>query len=295
MEVCVDQVKRGAWEELCDAMHAPLQQRWAYGETIRRLGGDVLRVTLRDGRRVVAVAQVVRRFSRFGLALVSRGPIWLGDLEIEEQRVALKILRSTLRRSGTRMLITTPATAQAAGIGMATMTPATIATVALCDGMRARLRGKWRNRLVCAEARDLALTLRLSRGAEHDWLFQNEVLQQKSRGYRNLPHPFSEAWLAEPAAQTLTITSDRGDARAGMMFLRHGSTATYHLGWTSDEARRVSAHTLMLWRAMEALHKDGVERLDLGILDTERTPGLARFKLGTGAEPHQLGATHLSL
>ena len=295
MEVCVDRVRQGAWEELCDAMQAPLQQRWAYGETIRRLGGDVLRVTLRDGRRDVAVTQVVRRFSRFGLALVSRGPTWLGDVEIEEQRFALKILRSTLRKTGTRMLLTTPATARSAGIGMAIMTPATIATVALCDRMRARLKGKWRNRLVCAEARDLALTLRPSRGADHDWLFQNELLQQQNRRYRNLPHQFSEAWLAEATAKTLTITSKRRSARAGMMFLRHGSTATYHLGWTSDEARQVSAHTLMLWRAMEALYKDGVERLDLGVLDTERTPGLARFKLGTGAEPHQLGATYLSL
>ena len=51
----------------------------------------------------------------------------------------------------------------------------------------------------------------------------------------------------------------------------------------------------MLVRAAEALWVEGVRWLDLGSVDTERASGLARFKLGTGAELRRLGTTCLVL
>ncbi|MGL4236328.1 hypothetical protein [Tabrizicola sp.] len=52
---------------------------------------------------------------------------------------------------------------------------------------------------------------------------------------------------------------------------------------------------MMLTRAAEALAAEGVRWLDLGSVDTEAAPGLARFKLGTGAGLRRLGATMLVL
>jgi lipid II:glycine glycyltransferase (peptidoglycan interpeptide bridge formation enzyme) len=69
---------------------------------------------------------------------------------------------------------------------------------------------------------------------------------------------------------------------AGMMFLLHGSTATYHLGWTDDIGREHSAHNLLLWQACALLAERGVRLLDLGGANTVANPGLARFKLGSG-------------
>jgi hypothetical protein len=51
----------------------------------------------------------------------------------------------------------------------------------------------------------------------------------------------------------------------------------------------------MLLQAVEALRAEGVLWLDLGQVDTEAAPGLARFKLGTGADLRRLGATCLVL
>ena len=48
----------------------------------------------------------------------------------------------------------------------------------------------------------------------------------------------------------------------------------------------------MLWQAALALRAQGVEALDLGAVGSANT-GLARFKLGTGAALHALGATTL--
>lgn len=82
---------------------------------------------------------------------------------------------------------------------------------------------------------------------------------------------------------------------AYLLFLLHGTTATYHVGWAAPAARRTHAHTLLMWQATTYLHQRGLTRLDLGTLDTEAAPGLARFKLGTGATARPLGATLLRL
>jgi hypothetical protein len=51
----------------------------------------------------------------------------------------------------------------------------------------------------------------------------------------------------------------------------------------------------MLYRAACALREEGVRWLDLGSVNTEDAPGLARFKLGTGAALRRLGHTLLVL
>jgi hypothetical protein len=46
----------------------------------------------------------------------------------------------------------------------------------------------------------------------------------------------------------------------------------------------VHAGTLLAWLGLLALQEAGATCADLGQVDTERSAGLARFKLGTGAE-----------
>ena len=62
-------------------------------------------------------------------------------------------------------------------------------------------------------------------------------------------------------------------------------------GHTTAAGRAVSAHTLLLWQAADWLASKGHDRLDLGLINTEDAPGLARFKLGAGACARPLGGT----
>ena len=78
-----------------------------------------------------------------------------------------------------------------------------------------------------------------------------------------------------------------------MMFLLHGSAATYQVGWSNDTGRRLNAHNLVLWQAMQALQQRGVRQLDLGGVNTQRSAGIARFKLGTGGRVLRLAGTYL--
>ena len=120
---------------------------------------------------------------------------------------------------------------------------------------------------------------------------------REQRGVEGLPSGFIERYIQarKSAAQTvLTLRADhQGERVAAMMFLLHGSAATYQVGWSNDTGRQFNAHNLLLWHAIEALQQRGVRLLDLGGVNTQRSAGIARFKLGTGGRVLTLAGTYL--
>ena len=224
---------------------------------------------------------------------------WLdGVLAVERGRLRLISRVGGLDRAALRQLARWPgvtvATPEAgvAGFGLVPLvTPMHHAVWALDGDLREGLAGKWRNRLVAAERAGL----RVRRGGRGclEALLAAEGQQRQERGYRALAPGFSRA-LPE-ASLRLWDWRSAGGLGAGMAFVVHGGSASYHLGWASEAARAAGVQGVMLMRAAEALRKEGVRWLDLGSVDTEAAPGLARFKLGTGAELRRLGATCLVL
>lgn len=154
---------------------------------------------------------------------------------------------------------------------------------------------KWRNRLRRAQKAGLRVDhAPMSTEPDH-WLLLHEAQQAKSRGYRALPAAFTSVWCREngPKTTRLFTARQKGEPIAAMLFLRHGKGASYHIGWSNAAGRALNAHNLLLWEASDWLARRCVAWVDLGPLDTESAPGLARFKLGSGAEPMRLGATYL--
>ena len=177
------------------------------------------------------------------------------------------------------------------------MTPATVARLDLTpnhDTLRARMHQKWRNRLRHGERQPWRITReRLPPDPGH-WLLTAEAAQARALGYRNWPTALTLAYAHANPTATKLFTAWRGkDAVAGMVFLTHGHSATYHIGLSTPEGKSGSAHNLLLWHAMMWLQRQGISSLDLGLLDTQHAAGLARFKLGCGATPWRMGGTWL--
>ena len=106
--------------------------------------------------------------------------------------------------------------------------------------------------------------------------------------------PSRRGWFPPGKESVLGVEAKLGGDRAGgMLFLRHGSTATYHIGWSSPDGREENASNLLLWQAIRLLKKKGVATLDLGGVDTDHAPGLAHFKLGLGGRPLSQSGTWL--
>lgn len=250
----------------------------AYAAAAQAMGARARRIDLDCGEALV--------LERAGRRLVTRGPVFAADTGPDERRRALRRLA---RFAG--VTVATPEEPMQ-GFGLIPLvTGAFVAVWDLSGDLRAGMAGKWRNRLVAAEKAGLRVVRAGPKVVAP--LLAAEAAQQAARRYRAHPAAFTQAL---PAASLRLFDWRHGGAMgAGMAFVVDGSSATYHLGWAGKAARAQGVHGLMLYQAALALRDEGVRWLDLGMVNSEEAPGLARFKLGTGATLRRLGATCLVL
>lgn len=307
MKASWDTFEQRDWDAAHSQIAGALQQDWAYGSTMRLLGVPVLRACIEQDGTPVALAQfIVRRFGPVAsVSLCSRGPLWLAALDASDKARAHRALRASLPLHGLRFLLLTPEETpnQAHGLKSWRRVMTGYATVVVdleseADEMRATLEGKWRNRLVSAEASGLSVHRIGTNPGQYRWLLDQEEAQRQTKGLSGLPLSFYEPYIQsrqQPSQCVLSLRADLGrDRVAAMMFLIHGQAATYQVGWSNEAGRDLNAHNLLLWQAMLELRQRGVKRLDLGGVNTTRSAGLARFKIGTGGQVLQLAGTYLA-
>ncbi|MCA0960651.1 GNAT family N-acetyltransferase [Salipiger bermudensis] len=265
----------------------PLQQSPQYARTLRALG---LPVRCGDRAGLLWMTQR-RRLPLLGdVGLISRGPV---------TSTALPADWLALCRDGHRgpLLINadgpTPDRLRADGF-WPLLTPATLARLPLStEGeMRAAMHGKWRNRL--NRSADHRLQIHHQPLTPDHWLLDAEAKQSRRKRYRTLPPALIAAFArANPGAALIWEARHQGRPVAAIAVLRHGPTATWQMGVSHPDGRRLCAMNALLWAAMRWLARQGHTTLDLGVLNSDAGPGLTRFKLGTGARPHRLGGTWL--
>ncbi|MCW1952032.1 MAG: GNAT family N-acetyltransferase [Octadecabacter sp.] len=176
------------------------------------------------------------------------------------------------------------------------ITPAHIAEWDLQTAdIRAALHGKWRNRLVKGEAQSLTLRERVWDGRPHDLFARSNELARK-RGFSNYPARLLAAFAQENPSDAIIFEAYQNtDLIAACLVLRHGATATYQTAWANPTGYALHAPRVILWQAACRMASLGHKTFDLGVLETDRSAGLARFKLGTGAQIRQLGGTWVRL
>lgn len=276
-----------------------MQQHPYYADALRLMGAQVLALTARDGARRIAQAQVVqRRIGPLALNWLPRGPVWSGDATQAQRCLFLDLLPQQPGCGGLWIAAADAPSQQAdcAAAGFrALMTGQYVAELPLGadDGTRlARQAVKWRNRLKHARKSPLICRHRAFDPRRDGWLLTRDAEQRRKHHYSALPAAFTLAYAqAHPGAARLFLAQLQGQTVAALLILRHPPTASYHIGWSGADGRRHSAHNLLLWEASVWLRQQGCQRLDLGTVDTETAPGLARFKIGSGAHVRPLGPT----
>lgn len=288
---------REAWDELlARAPRCALQQGWAYSAALSAQGARVHRLLVRDDEGLpLACAQVVERrlLGLLRACFLLRGPVWLVELAEARQREGLAALHTWLRRP---LLIWAPEATSAPAGRRAVITGYSTSWVELglpAAAMRRRLHPNWRHRLGQAERH--GLEVRVERGAEGlRWLLTQNEAQRRRVGYKGPSPGFLHALAQAAGDDALLLTAwEQGERTAGVLLLRHGRAATYEVGHVTSRGRRLNAKHLLLWQGMLHLSERGVRWLDLGGIDTERAPTLARFKLGLGGEATTLAGTFL--
>ncbi|MCV2889232.1 GNAT family N-acetyltransferase [Ruegeria aquimaris] len=256
----------------------PLQQSAEFAAALAFCGQQAAQ--LDDG-----TLALTRRICGIPIALLSRA-------RLDPPLLPGLIARAGLRRHLILMNPETPCPGLERLGAVPLITPAHVAELDLTGNLMAGLHQKWRNRLRHARSQGLHMTQAPLPLAPAHWLLTAESAQQRARGYRNWPTALTLAYArANPGAAQLFTAHQSGIPVAGLLILRHGMAASYHIGHSTPAGRAASAQTLLMWQAMTWLTTQGATRLDLGPVETEQTPGLTRFKLGTGARARPLGGT----
>lgn len=256
----------------------PLQQSPVYARAVERLGARVRQVDLGCGEALV--------LQRGRLQSVLRGPIWQPGAAEGDR---LRALRRLARWPGVTVI--TPEE-ELRGFGLIPLiTPMHHAVLDLGRDLRKGMARNWHNELKQAER--AGIRIHCGDPGTMERLIGAEAGMRDARRYRALPAGFLRA--VPEVHLRVWEWPDAGAMQAAMVFIRHGTSASYHMAWGSEASRKASVHHLILTCAAEALAAEGVRWLDLGSLDTDRAPGLARFKLGTGASLRRLGMTCLVL
>lgn len=295
MQIIWNQTSRERW----DAEHARhstvMQQHWVYGASMRLPGMQTHRAEVVLNGRSVALAQFIcRRYAGiFGIALCTRGPIWLGDVADADKARIQRALKQSLPMARPRIILFSPDLTDPQHPSMASLTRVLTgySTVTLdlsqpLNVLRAGLHPYWRNRLSSAERSGLKLAVLSHDSAELPRILAEEQIQRQRKRFYALPLGFIDHYLEEGGTESALILQASWQSRpvAVMLFLIHGSSATYQLGWSQAQGRALNAHNLILWNAIEQLKQRGIDKLDLGGVNTHDLPGISRFKINTGGE-----------
>jgi len=296
------------WRRLAaGADRSAIEQSWAFGEAVAACHGLVVErgIVRRDGPAIALVQAIRRRIPAASIVRITSGPLLLPDNQPDIQPVRAGIFaaiwRHFLRRrreflfwmpeledgpASQTLMRTTGLRRVVTGYG----------TVIIDLGadeatLRAELDGKWRNMLVAAERETMRIE-RVPRGRHLDALLDHYDALRKARRFGGATGAFIRT-LCKGATEDEVVTLAAFDGLtmiAGVLAVRHGATATYYAGWTSEAGRERRAHNLLLWRAMIELRRGGTRWLDLGGVSAT-APGIARFKLGTGGRLVTLAGT----
>ena len=295
MHILWNQIDYLQWDQAHVALGGALQQDWAYGTSLKALGVECHRAEVILNGETVALAQFICRRYGFlvGIALCTRGPLWLKPVSADDQARIYRELKRSLPMGRPRFALFSPNAIDPGDPSLKKLTrvmtgysTVLIDLTQTSEQLRAAMEGRWRNRLVAAERSGLDIIQTGANPAQYGWLLEEEQTQRKSKSFYGLPLEFVERYInarAQTTKTTLILHAELNQERvAAMLFLIHGSAATYHVGWSNEVGRDTNAHNLLLWRAFEALRERGVRTLDMGGINTRQLAGISRFKIGAG-------------
>ena len=240
---------------------SPLQQHPRYIAALQTFGADTVLVTICKGGRPILSCFLLERkfFGAFTLTMGFRGPTFAAGVSDTDKVAALRVLkghysawkrqflqlmpelidnkanRSLMKKSGFTRIMT----------GTSTIW---IDLSADDSSLRNQLASNWRNQLKKAEQSTFTIAVGGAKPKHYNWLLEKEGEQRQNRGYSAVPLGLVPAYQnarITPAAKTSPLVSvtahEKGAQIAGALFLLHGTSATYHIGWVGERGRALNA------------------------------------------------------
>ncbi|MEM9880832.1 MAG: GNAT family N-acetyltransferase [Pseudomonadota bacterium] len=283
---------------------ADFQHFYSYGGAMTTVNTAAYALRFLFEAQDIARALALRQtFGPMTLWYMPRGPHFAKTLDAEaqaRQAVYQAIVATAGLWRGTFAVFSLSAVADAPFVKNAPiLTGQTEAILQLqqeASTLHSGLRQKWRNRLHKAQKADLHVAQVKPSHADAKWLFAAEAEQRRAKTYRALQADLPAQLVQQPGRTKVFcfIARHQGKPVAGASFIVNSETAFYFCGVSLAAGRALCAQHLLIFEAAVALRAHGCRTLNLGTIDTHNFPGIARFKLGTGAHALHRAGTYLA-
>ncbi len=294
------------WDRMLGACKRPtLSQSRAYALARAATAGgrvDFGIIYFHDAAIGMVQVQIAPLLKILSICRITRGPIWIHDeIPGEMLKLVLRLIRQRYRTRYGRFLVfhpellDTPTNRRNLRHTGFVRRRSGYASIWLDLSppeaeLRRTLKPNWRNQLRQAERS--GMTVIADQSPKHlDWLLQHYAQDKAKRGYIGPSQAMIRALRQHGAAnhtiRTL-IASHRGERVAGILLACHGRSATYFVGYSGPEGRRLRAANLLLWHAAMLLKREGKLWFDLGGINNRDAAGIASFKAGLGGQPFTL-------
>ena len=293
-----------------------LLQSWEYGEAKKLSESWIpLRYVIEstDGKPVAIVQVLAKTLPVIGgIARLNRGPLLLSKTVKESPSSYLEILRSLLALRKSKkwwFFFIAPEIKKAKMEGVDLMSlglkirkaspwgSIVLDLVLDVDDLMKNLNGKWRNLLRKSQKSNLRVRQIDGKHREFESLLALYEAMQKEKGFtgmslrllRELGRSEGSMWALNAYVGELLDSEDLKEEIAGMLIsIRHGNTATYLIGYTGHNGRKVNVNYLLLWQAILDSKAAGCKYFDLGGLNSNTPKGIAHFKRGVSGEEYEL-------
>lgn len=252
-------------------------------------------VTIDRGHQVVGLVAIqTSGFGPFQSVIINRGPLWMKGQESARNLMDFATaLKKTYPRSLFRRFRWMPEWAAEESAPLLIQdfgfkkTQQSFETLWLdlspsLESLRQSLDRKWRNHLNKSERSGLEVVVD-TEGRRLDLFLKNYDIFKSQKNFQGpdgafFKHeiegalPFRDALIFWARLDKIPV--------AGIVVMKHGTSASYRLGWNSQEGRLTQAHYLLVWKAIELLKKQSIESFDLGGILAQDSTGFNTFKLG---------------
>lgn len=295
--------EKATWDGLTQSgSSVPQPQSWPYGEALQLTTPYTpLRFIIQKNGLPIGGFQLFQRtffFGAFQLTKLQRGPFWTHEKYTRYLPEVVSFLENTYKKGPlTQLSLLLEAPSSFSGhmqqmkytaLGSTYQTHILDLTQPL-ETLQKSLHPKWRNQLILAQKKAPRISV-VSRPHAKDSLIQKFSRLKWKKRFTGPSKKFLKAHLSISRSLHLQSRTSSGSISAETLFDLHGKTATYFLGWTSDQGRKEKAMNALLWEGIKELKEQGITHLDIGGTSFKNT-SLNRFKKRIGGAPITLPPT----
>ena len=319
----VSGIDSAAWEhQLKKADSYALTQDWTYGDA-KTLSDkvDICRVVISDDKgQPIALAQLlIKKIGLFlKIAKLTRGPVLLGadlyeETELERRKLlSIEALRGfSIRRLWVLFYIYPEIHSSAKletdveRLGFKRTNEIKIGSAILNltwndEQIFSNLNGKWRNLLRKAMKEGSEVQKFNGAALPTERIVSTYNILKAEKNFTGISNNLLQCMLTSPTLSkniyAYMTFECRGEEKAGkapsglLIAVDHGQVCSYLIGYSDADGRRKNVNYLLLWEAILDAKGRGQTIFDLGGLNENTPPGIARFKRGlNGAEYELLG------